>query len=667
MFVSYHTATTACPLDCPDACSLEVDVDQQGRLQEIRGSHVNPLTEGFICSKVRHFSKHLYGEERVLRPGVRTGPKGQGRFRDVSWNEALDLIVEKIQNAKTRVGGEAILPLFYGGSNGMLSQDATDLRFFSRLGASQLARTVCAAPSTAAATGLYGKMPGVAFGDYQKARLIVLWGVNPSVSGIHLVPHIRKAQKQGTRLVVIDPRRTNLAKLADLHLQLRPGTDLPLALSLIHYLFQEEKADLDFLERRARHVEVLRQRAATWSLSRAAREAAVEVSDLRQLAEWYAEISPAVIRCGWGAERNRNGGSAIAAILALPAVAGKFGVPGGGYTLSNTGAWRLQAGPVVAADSPGTRTVNMNHIGRVLQHADPPVEVLFVYNCNPLATLPNQEAVRKGLERDNLFSIVFDQVMTDTARVSDVVLPATTFLEHQDLRGGYGAMVLQPVQPVLEPLGEARSNFQVFAELSRRLDLELPGDVVEEEEFSRRILASEEGLLDQISSSGRALPKTGFAPVQFEDCLPLTPDQKIHLCPEKLDREAPFGLYHYQPDPTSPEWPLALISPSTGRTISSTFGQLHRKVVPIEIHPADAAKRQVVSGDRVEIWNSLGRVVSTALVSEDVRPGTLFLPKGLWSHNTLNGATANALAPDSLTDLAEGACFNDARVELKKI
>ena len=526
-FLSHTTATTACPLDCPDACSLEVDVDQDGKLQEIRGSYVNPLTEGFICSKVRHFDKHLYGKERILHPAVRVGPKGQGQFCDVSWDEALDLIVKKIQRAKAGAGGEAILPLYYGGSNGMLSQDAPDLRFFSRLGASQLARTVCAVPSTAAATGLYGKMPGVAFGDYQKARLIVVWGVNPSASGIHLVPHIRKAQRQGARLVVIDPRRTNLAKLADLHLQIHPGTDLPVALSLINYLFEEERADLTFLDRWARDVKVMRQRAAAWSLSRAAQEAAIEESDLRQLAEWYSEISPAVIRCGWGAERNRNGGSAIAAILALPAVAGKFGTRGGGYTLSNTGAWRLQPESVVAADSPGTRVVNMNRIGRVLQHAAPPVEVLFVYNCNPLATLPNQEAVRKGLERDDLFSIVFDQVMTDTARFADVVLPATTFLEHHDLRGGFGAMLMQPVQPVLKPVGEARSNFQVFAELGRRLDLELPNDVVEEEEFRRRILASEEGLQEQISASGRALPKTGFAPVQFRDSFPLTPDRRI--------------------------------------------------------------------------------------------------------------------------------------------
>ena len=659
--------TSACPLDCPDACSLEVRVED-GRVVKVDGSHLNPVTDGYICAKVRRTPEHLYGPERVLHPSRRVGPRGSGEYQAISWDEALDLAAQKLREARERWGGESILPFCYGGSNGMLTQDATDGRLFRRLGASRLARTVCAVPTGRAATGLYGKMAGVALPDFQHSRLIVLWGVNPSASGIHLVPHILEAQKQGARLVVVDPRRTPLAKKADLHLAPRPGSDLALALASIRWFFEEGQADLEFLAEHATGWEELRRRAEPWTLERAAEVSGVPAAEIETFIRFYAASTPAVIRTGWGMERNRNGGSAVAAVLALPAVAGKFGVRGGGYTMSNSGVWKLDAAAALAEPEAQTRTINMNRLGEVLlERADPPVQVLFVYNCNPLATMPNQEKVRRGLAREDLFTVVFDQVWTDTARVADLVLPATHFLEHSEIVRGYGSYALFRTRPVAAPAGEARPNLEVFGELLHRLGLARPGDPETADELADAVLRPAERMRAELERDGIAVPDCGPAPVQFRDAFPLTPDRKIHLVPEALDREAPLGLYGFQADPVTERHPLALISPATGRTISSYLGQLVRGTIPLEIHPEDAAARGIANGDVVRVWNDLGEVRVPARLSADLRPGVVLLVKGLWSHNTLSGTTANAVAPDTYTDLGQGACFNDARVEVEKV
>jgi anaerobic selenocysteine-containing dehydrogenase len=658
-----RTLESACPLDCPDACSLSVEV-AGGRVVKVDGSHRNPLTQGFICAKVRRFPELLGGPDRLLYPGVRRGSKGEGRFARVSWDEALGLLAARLRETRDSCGGEAILPFSYGGSNGLLTQDTTDLRLFHRLGASRLARTVCAAPSGRAAMGLYGKMPGVALQDFRHARLIVLWGVNPSVTGIHLVPVIQEAQRAGARLVVVDPRRTPLAKKADLHLAPRPGADLPIALALVRWLFEAGRADRAFLDAHADGAEELRRRAAPWTFAQAAAASGVAAADLELFAQLYADASPAVIRAGWGLERNRNGGSAVAAVLALPAVAGKFGLRGGGYTMSNGAAWNFDAAAAAAEPAPPTRQVNMNRLGEALLTYQPPIRLLFVYNCNPLATMPDQERVRRGLAREDLFTVVFDPVSTDTARYADLVLPATTFFEHSELARGYGALVLNRIEPVIAPMGEARPNFDVFAELCRRLDLARPGEPESGAELEAALLAGSARVRNELDAGRIAVPDCGATPVQFADSFPLTPDRKIHLVPEALDREAPHGLYHFSPDPASSRYPLALVSAATSRTISSTLGQLHRRHVAVEIHPEDALQRGIADGDRVRIANDLGEVRTLARINPDLVPGTVFLPKGLWRHNTLSGTTANALVPASLADLGGGACFNDARVEI---
>ncbi len=662
---------SVCPLDCPDACSLEVRVEE-GRVVEVGGSRVNPVTAGFICAKVRRFPAHVYGPRRIRYPGVREGRKGEGRFRRVSWDEALNLVASRMKNLALRGEGERILPFYYGGSNGYLSQNTADARLFHRLGASRLARTLCAAPSGRAAAGLYGTMPGVALQDYRHSKLVILWGVNPSVSGIHLVPYLLEAQRGGALLAVIDPRRTRLAERADLHIAPHPGADLPLALAVIRWLFENGHADEDFLSTHATGAEELRRRVSAWTLDAAARATRVPAAQIERLARIYAESSPAAIRCGWGLERNRNGGSAVAAVLALPAVAGKFGVRGGGYTMSNSKAWDLDA--LAAAGqlpAPSTREVNMNLLGETLLAGNrSPVDLLFVYNCNPLATVPSQEKVRAGLAREDLFTVVFDPVMTDTALYADVVLPATTFLERDEMSRGYGAMVLQEGRAVIPPVGESRPNHEVFAELTRRLGLSRPDDPETATEMKEAIFRSGRSgraIRRSLDLRGVAFPDGNPAPVQFVDTFPLTPDRRIHLVPESLDREAPAGLYAYRPEPESSQYPLALISPASDRTISSTLGELHEEQVPLEMSPRDAAARGIADGDRVRVFNALGEVRCLSLRNPALRDGVVLLPKGLWRHNTLSGTGATALAPDTLTDLGAGACFNDARVEVERV
>jgi anaerobic selenocysteine-containing dehydrogenase len=666
-FAPEHTVETVCPLDCPDSCSLVATV-QRGKLTSLDGTHANRVTGGYICAKVRQFPERVYGPDRLLYPMVRKGPKGFASFTRVSWDDALEKIAEHIRDAQAEFGGESILPYSYGGSNGLLTQDTSDATLFRRLGASRLARTVCAAPTGAASMAMYGKMPSVAYEDFPEARFILLWGANPSASGIHLVPYIREAQRRGAKLVVIDPRSTPLARQADIHLAVRPGTDLPVALAIHRYLFEEGRADTAFLAEHADGAERLRERAREWTFERAAAEAGIDATALRQVAEGYADASPALVRCGWGQERNRNGGNASMAILALPAVAGKFGVRGGGYTMSNSSSWGITK-TWIGADEPATRLVNMNHLGRaLLEYTDPPVKVLFVYNSNAAVTTPAQEQIFKGLSREDLFTVVFDQVMTDTARYADVLLPATTFLEGYDLARGYGVITLRLGRPVVEPVGEARSNADVFGELMRRLDLAQDGEPEGELEEMLDVLGKLPGAIgDELREHGAAAPPFDGRPVQFADIWPLTPDRKVHLFPETLDREAPAGLYGYQPDPSTPDFPLALISPASERSISSSLAELPRPEVRLMMHPDDAEARGVKDGDAIRIFNALGEVRCNAQVARSIRPGTVSLPKGLWRKHTANGYTSNVLVGDQLTDLGGGACFNDARVQVQAV
>jgi anaerobic selenocysteine-containing dehydrogenase len=658
---------TACPLDCPDSCSLAVTV-RQGRVVTIDGSHKNPVTKGFICAKVRRFGERVYGPDRLRYPAIRKGPKGEGRFVRVPWDEALERIADRMRRAKAEWGGASILPFSYGGSNGLLTQDNFDAKLWRRFGTSRLARTLCAAPTGAANQALYGKMPSVTYQDYPEAALIILWGVNPSASGIHLVPFVREAQKRGAKLVVIDPRTTQLARSADLHLAVKPGTDVVVALAMHRYLFANGHVNEQFLREHTRGAERLRERADEWTTEKAAHVAGVDPDALERVAELYATSTPALVKCGWGLERNRNGGNAAMAVLALPAIGGKFGVRGGGYSMSNSASWNIDR-TWIDAPEPDTRLVNMNQLGRALtEYADPPVNVLFVYNCNPAATVPDQRRVIRGLEREDLYTVVFEQVMTDTALYADIVLPATTFLEGYDFARSYGTINLELGRPVVDAVGESRSNADVFGELCARLGVLGDDEPTGELDLLVSVLRSLPGTIGADLSAGTLpAPPCGTTPVQFVDVFPGTPDGKVDLFPAALESSAPAGLYRYQRDPATDRYPLALISPASDRTISSTLGELPRPDAKLLMHPEDAASRGLVDRDLVRVFNELGEVHCELGVTPSVRPRTVSLPKGLWRRSTRNGFTATALAPDTLADLGDGACFNDARVQVASL
>jgi anaerobic selenocysteine-containing dehydrogenase len=655
--------TSACPLDCPDACSLSVTVDG-GRVVAVDGDRRGPITDGFICGKVRKIADHLYGADRVLHPTI--------RGERVTWDQALDHIAAKLTEIRERWGGAAILPYHYGGSNGWLTEGALATRFFRRVRASILDRTYCASATSAAQGGLVGAMPGVVLEDYALARLIVVWGSNPHATGIHLVPVIERAREAGAKLVVVDPRATPLARRADLHIPLRPGTDLPVALAIIHALFERGHADLAFLGRHAAEVDVLRERAARWSIEAAAREAAIDPALLDRFVELYAQSSPAAIRIGYGPERNRNGGSAIAAIMAIAAVGGKFGVRGGGFTMSNgdSARWKVTPEAAICEEPSIVRHVNMGNLASALATLrDPPIAAVFVYNCNPAATAPDQLAVLEQLRRNDVFVVCHEQVWTDTAKLADVVLPSTAMLEHREISRGYGTMRLYDSPPVATPPGEARSNNAVFASLLERMGLTKPGDPTTDDELAAAIFASHEAgaaLRRQIDERGIASPSVGEHPLPFVDVFPTHPDRKIHLVPGPLERES-GGLYIYKPDPRSDDYPLALISPALATQISSTFGQLRTAPGQLELSATDAADRGIKNGDDIRVWNARGEIRCTAKITSDLSPGVCLLPKGLWLKHTQNGATSNAVIPEGFADLGGQVAWNDARVQVAKV
>ncbi len=663
-----RTIATTCTMDCPDSCALEVTV-RDGRIQRIAGAADDPLTRGFICTKVARFHRRVYHNDRILHPLRRTGKKGEGRFERISWETAIAEIADRFREVRERFGGESILPFHYGGSNGLLGDDNLDDVFFARLGASRLAKTFCAAPSSAVAAGMYGKMPGVAFEDYSEARGILLWGANPKASNIHLVPFLLRAREQGAFIAVIDPRKNFTEREVDLHLAVRPGTDLPVALALIHRWIEMDALDHEFLRNHARNLDDLLAAAEDWPPERAAREAGVEAKDIIVLADRFAQASPAVVRCGWGVERNRNGGRAVAAILALPALTGKFGVRGGGYTLSNSAAANLDLKSLYGDLRWNTRTVNMSQLGQALADAAPPVMALFVYNANPAATAPAQKKVLQGLAREDLFTVVHEQVMTDTALYADIVLPAVTFLEQYEIKKAYGRYAVGGVRPAIDPIGEALPNETVFLRLGRAMGFtDGPFAWSEEEYFERtaRALRMGEHAGDPAKFRRGGAMRYDFPgerPIQFETVFPRTPDGKIDLCPAVLG-EPPFA---YQPvDQNQNGYPLQLISPATAKMISSTMGEFNFDELYVELHPEDAARRGIRTGDRVRVWNELGEVVCTARVNGLVRPGVAVIPKGAWRKSSGNGFTANALCPDHVNAVGGGACYNDARVEVEK-
>lgn len=656
-------------MDCPDTCSLEVEVEA-GRVTRIRGTSRNPVTEDFICSKVAHFAQRVYGKERLLHPMRRAGKKGEGRFERISWDEALALICANAKTVRNEWGGEAILPYSYGGSNGLLGQDTIDKAFFAKLGASRLDRAVCAVPASAAAMGMYGKMAGVAFEDYVHARGVIIWGANPKASNIHLVPYLKRAKAAGAKIAVVDPLNNFSKNEIDLHVPIYPGADLAVALALIRYWHEHDLLDWNFIAQHTSHAEFLLEKARPYTLQHAAAIARIDAGLIERLARMYAESEPALIRVGWGMERNRNGGQAIAAVLAMPALLGKFGKRGGGYTLSNSGAFRFDDALVLEAEPWNTRVINMNVLGKVLlEEQAPPVKMLFVYNCNPVAITPNQNAVLSGLQREDLFTVVFEQVMNDTALLADVLLPAVTFLEQHEIKKAYGSYALQYFAPVIPALGETKPNEEVFARLGRAMGWSDAAFSLSTNDLLPRATQAVRGMGKELSWPELQKNKIAFfdfpggAPIQFQTVFPNTPERKAQLAPENLREHA----YEYLDGiDGNPEYPLALISSATDKSINSTMAEYNLPELYLMMNPVDAAARALENGEAIKVCNQYGEVHCRLKVSAEIRPGVVLMPKGAWRKASLNGKTSNALSPDTVSAIG-AACFNDARVEVAKL
>jgi anaerobic selenocysteine-containing dehydrogenase len=642
---------SVCPLDCPDRCALDVTVDK-GRVVKIDGSDRSDYTDGYICAKVRRFPQRQHSPDRILNPMKRVGPKGSGRFEAISWETALRLIAGRFSELAGTVGPEAILPFHYDGSNGLVTSGAMDERFWNRLGASQLGKTFCAANTGAAWSAVFGDLPGADPTDVRESDAVVLWGVNPSVSGIHLVPWVREAKAKGAFLAVVDPRRTPLAREADLHLPVLPGTDVAVALAMVRTMFEDNLTDRAFVGKWTRGAEELL--ASTCTAEEAAALSGVPSDAIRALPRALARASAPFFRVGWGLERNRNGTDAVRAVLSLRALLGRFGRRGSGVLISTSGGYGLDRKPAAAPQlrRKPARTINMSQLGLALDEArDPEIGALYVYNSNPVATAPNQARVMRALSRESLFVAVHEQIWTDTCDFADVVLPATTFLEHKELCRSYSGYALQWSDPVVQAPGEARSNHWVFTELARAMGFTDPELAVDEEELVRAVVKD----LDRVRES-RYVPIR--RPLPFVDAVPSR---------GYIDLAAPPGPPVYRPPNVDAGLPLVLISPASDKAITSQLFELSpEKGARVTIAPAEASLRVLHDGDRVRVRNSLGEVRAILSVSEELPKGVASMPKGLWRKSTLNGSTANALAPDHVDALGGGACYNDARVEIEK-
>ena len=475
-----------CPHDCPDTCGMKVTV-QDGRAVKIQGDPTHPVTRGFLCGKVgQHYLDLVYSPRRVLTPRRRVGPKGSGQFATITWDEAINEVRDRLHAIIAEHGAEAIVPYSYSGTLGLLNEGSMDRRFFHRLGASQLERTICSEAGFTAWKYTYGASLGTDPEAFAASRLIIVWGSNPATSNTHLMPFITAARKRGARLIVIDPRQTRTARLADWHIAPRPGTDAALALAMMNIIISEDRHDQAWLDEHAVGFDALKARAAEWPVERAAETTGLPAQDIIDLAREYATTRPSVIRLNYGLQRHTNGGMMVRAVACLPAIVGAWRDVGGGALLSTSGAFSLDYTALNRPDllpTPAPRWVNMNQLGdALLTLNDPPIKALFVYDANPAASTPNSSRVIEGLMRDDLFTVVHDPYFTDTTDYADIVLPATTQLEHTDLHKAYGNYYLQVNQPAIAPLGESVSNVETFRRMAKAMGFTEPcfDDTVED-------------------------------------------------------------------------------------------------------------------------------------------------------------------------------------------
>jgi anaerobic selenocysteine-containing dehydrogenase len=675
----------ACPHDCPDTCGVVTEV-RDGRAVAFRGDPDHPVTRGWLCAKVRPYLDHVYHPGRLLHPLRRVGPKGSGQWRRITWDEAIGEITGRWKQIIAESGAEAILPYSYSGTLGMLQNAVIAARLWNRIGASQLRRSICGAAAERAVEATLGKRWAPPYEEVVHSRLVILWGHNPVSTGPHFMPFLREAQRRGCKVVVIDPRRTKSAAGADWHLAPLPGTDGYLAMGVAHALVARGLIDEAWLEAHTVGWPELRTRLSDFKREYVAAMTGLQPDDVLRLAELYGETRPGLIKIADGVNRNRNGGQNVRAICALPALTGQYGVRGGGLAYSTSGCLQWDGRAMhhwEGCPRPG-RVVNMNRLGAALlgEVSDPPIRSLYVFNANPATSSPNAGRIIEGLRRDDLFTVVHELFLTDTADYADIVLPATSQLEHTDLHKAYGTTHLAYNAPAIAPLGESKSNWEVIGLLATALGFDEPwlhqsaDDVIEE--VLTATAAHNPALrgitLQRLKAEG-ALP-LAVEDVPFADGRFPTPSGKVELYCRSIAGEGadPLpGRFDESDDDLTfadPALSLRLVTGASHHFVSSSLasqpGLLKGAGEPfVEIHPGDAAARGIADGDAVLVENGRGWFGVRARVTDAVRRGVVVSPKGRWGKLS-GGRNANHTTSDALGDLAGQSTFHSTRVWVRK-
>ncbi|MEI7446667.1 MAG: molybdopterin oxidoreductase family protein [Burkholderiales bacterium] len=690
----------ACPHDCPDTCALRVTV-RDGTAVRVAGDPDHPPTAGALCTKVSRYLERVYAPDRLSRPLRRVGPKGSGRFEPASWDEALDAIAARLSAIAAR-DPQRILPYSYAGTMGIVQGDGMGQRFFHALGASRLDRTICSSPGIHGLTYTLGGPVGMDVERFADARLILIWGSNPITSSVHFWALAQQAKRRGARLVAIDPYRTATAEKCDMHVALRPGTDGALALGLVRELVRQGLVDRDWVDAHTVGFDALVERAQAWTPERVAETCGIPAAQVVELARDYGTLAPAAIRLNYGMQRTRGGANAVRLVAGLPALVGAWKHPAGGVLLSASGHFNLdvaawQRPDLLAGRNP--RTVNMSTIGDALLEADPPIEAIVVWNSNPVAVAPDSTKVRRGFGREDLFTVVIEQFMTDTADHADWVLPATSQLEHFDLHKTYGHRWWLVNRPAIAPLGEALPNSEVFRRLAARMGLDHPALRATDEELAAdaldvddprlparlaaaaaahphdRVAARRAALaaLSEIGYAKLAVPEAAFADGGFP-----TPSGKVEFVSARLAAQGLDPLGDHLPPRESPEsdpalaarYPLQMISPPARHFMNSTFVNVEslRRTEgepAVDLNPADAAARGLADGARVRVFNDRGAFLARLRVSERARPGVAVGWGVWWPKLAPGGHNVNAVTGQALTDLGRGPTFYDCLVEVE--
>jgi len=712
----FRVVHTVCSHDCPDSCGVLVTVDASGRAVKVAGDPKHPVTQGFLCGKVAKYLDRVYAPERILYPlkrkaGVAKGALVRGReheaFERVSWDEALDAIAARLQRISDEFGPEAILPYSYAGTIGQLGFGSMDRRFFHRLGACQLERTICSEAGGEAWKLVYGVKLGTPTEDFRLAKLVLAWGANIHGNNVHLWPFIEQARRNGGRLIVIDPYKTRTAALADWHIAIRPGTDGALALGMMQVILNEGLEDRAYISAMTHGFEALAERVKEYTPERVAAWTGMTAGEIEALAREYATTRPAALRLNYGVQRTENGGTAARTIAMLPALTGAWKYRGGGAVLSTSGAFdwdkdALQRPDLALASPLGrlARTVNMCELGGALtgegtgNRDQGSVKALFVYNSNPAAVAPNGNAVKAGMERSDLFTVVHELFFTDTTDYADYILPATTFLEHTDVQGAYGHYYVQLSQQAIEPPGEARPNVWLFGQLAQRMGFEEDCFRDEAEDLVGQALAigvdghstiagMEHVTLDGLKEQGH-IPMGFYREPETEPFLPFsagtvpTPSGKVEFYSKTLAAKGLDPLPGFIPAVESrwgkdaARYPLEFLSRKADNYMNSTFAHLdvHRKMEArksqrLEMHPEDAAARGIAEGDAVRIWNDRGALTLTAMMNASL-PAGVVAGQLDWAKWSGKGGNVNALTSERLTDIGAGATFYSTLVEVEK-